>query len=54
MEHSEIIYQKALAFDKTIAHLRRATKDGRRREQLRARIGLKTMMGFLQEAKNEL
>ena len=40
---------KSRAFDRTIEHLKNATTDGRRREQLRARIGLKTMMGFLKK-----
>jgi len=47
MRRNQMTDAKSRAFDRTIEHLKKATQDFRRREQLRARVGLRTMRRFL-------
>ena len=46
-------YSKIYAFDSTFRHLEEATKDHRKKERMRANIGLKTLTKWYKQGEEE-
>lgn len=49
-----VIFIKAYAYDRIKNHLRRARKDKRHKERMRARIAMKHISGWFKEGKSFL